>query len=728
MIVSRGLMELRIARKVAALGGIAGPADSTDDAGRGRAWLSDYRMLTTTELSIGGPVRQSSDADDRCDGGVFDRDGRRFRHVDGDVDFMPIPNVTLRDYGPDTKAALVLTGVNKVLERVAEAVTDALADIRTQVDAPILLVAVGQCLLQEVFAAQPILLLHGIQASLIQRALMLPEPIVRHFADVRRPLARVEYGSERSRHIHAPRNLTIVYELWNSVVAGTDLDGRGTLHGTEPYLRAKPLCGYEQQNEQVAFTGNPELRERLVSQLRDASESSLTGKVPGAPRSCVLVVDSAAGQPSFEVTIPRQRQIELMLADVAPRLAPRLLDKPLQPGQDLALPRIDSELWRGKGLLHRRAALLAHYYSLRVAGLISGMTKFDHRLNRDECAQRCAALVDACAELLSADDPLQDQISAYALAYQQQYDASYGRDSYCYRPLASALNRMAQRVDRGETGRARLVEIMPLVLDDLGSTRYAVTVGVSGELSSEEITADLDRWWQVTRKLSRELVGDEQERSFVDLGYAGFLLDDSSADTAILRGLSLVTEVIDSRERSARKEGRWTTVRLGYMVYLRGLRIALQRRIVEERIPGWAAKAYEVTTKLSDHEETWRFLDQRTDARRPGGVIYDIAALLLLVSLADGWVWAVRSGALDPGRHEKAATRADQAVRRLETYLEAVQAGSHHSVSRLDPFRATIAARVISQWHECDQGPVQPAGLSHRSCSLRSDGDDDLAE
>lgn len=704
VIASRGLMELRIARKVAALGGIAGPADSSDDAGRGRAWLSDYRMLTTTELSIGGPVRQHSDVDDRCDGGVFDRHGRRFRHVDGDdVDFMPIPNVTLRDYGPDTKAALVLTGVNKVLERLTEALTDALADVREQVDAPILLVAVGQCLLQEVFAAQPILMLHGIQASLIQRSLMLPERIVRQSADMRRPLARVEYGSERSHHIHAPSNLKIIYELWNSVVAGADLDKRGKLCGTEPYLRAKPLFGYE-QNEHVAFTGSPVLRERLVSQLRDASELSLTGKVPGAPRSGVLVVDSALAQPSFEVTIPRQRQIELMLADVAPRLAPRLLDGPLVSGQALALPRIDSEMWKSKGLLHRRAALLAHYYSLRAAGWISGMTKFDHRRNRDECAQRCAALVDACEELLSADDPLRDQISAYALGYRLQYDASHGRDSHCYGPLAGALNRMTKRVERGDTGRARLIEIMPLVLDNLRSARYAVTTGVSGELSSGEVTADLDRWWKVARRLQRELVSDEQERIFIDLGYASFLLDESSADAAILRGLSLITKVIGSRKRSARKDGRWIAVRLSYMVYLRGLRIAVQRRIVEEQIPDWAAKSYDVATELSDHEETRCFLDQRTDAQRPGGAIYDGAALLLLVSLADGWVWAVRSAALDPGRHEKAYQRADQAVRQLETYLEAVRTGSDHpgrDTSRLDPFRAAIAARVISQWR-CD--------------------------
>ncbi|MBA2309895.1 MAG: hypothetical protein H0W01_11545, partial [Pseudonocardiales bacterium] len=159
-------MELRIARKIAALSGIPGPPDGSDDAGRGRTWVSDYQFLTLTELTLGAPLRDPARAG-TADGGVFVRDGRRFRYEDLDpdeeVDYAPIPNATLGEYGPGTKAALVLTGVNKVLEPLTAAVTEALADIRTQVDAPILLVAVGQCLLQEIFAAQPILLLHGIQ-------------------------------------------------------------------------------------------------------------------------------------------------------------------------------------------------------------------------------------------------------------------------------------------------------------------------------------------------------------------------------------------------------------------------------------------------------------------------------------------------------------------------------------------------------------------------------------
>jgi len=75
---ARGLMELRIARKIAALSGIAGDPESSEDAGGGRAWLSDYSHLTMTELTLGAPVAARSDDPLISDSGAFTRDGRRF--------------------------------------------------------------------------------------------------------------------------------------------------------------------------------------------------------------------------------------------------------------------------------------------------------------------------------------------------------------------------------------------------------------------------------------------------------------------------------------------------------------------------------------------------------------------------------------------------------------------------------------------------------------------------
>ena len=700
-ITSRGLMELRIARKVAALSGIAGPPESSDDAGRGRSWMSEYRLLTTTELTLGGPVTEHTGADAGADGGVFVRDGRRFSHIDGQhVDVMPIPNVALRDYGPDTMAALVLTGVNKVLQPVTAAVTAALADIRVQLDSPILLVAVAQCLLQEVFAAQPVLVLNGIQASQIQRALMLADRVVQRPNAGGRVLARVEYGGDRAAPSHTPMNLELVYDLWDSLVEKPDEWADGA--ATERFLRVKPLFGYE-QNDIVAVAGTAQVGDRLVSALRDASESSLTGSVPGAPRSTVWVLDPPDRPSYVEVTVPRQRQIELILANIAPLLSPRLLHEPLVPGQALALPELDTAKWRGTSLLHRRAVLLAHYYTLRAAGWISGMTKFNHRRNRDETAARCATLVDAAEALLPADDPLRDQVVAFGLGYQLQHDSSFGRDNGLYPKLAETLDRIVRRDQSDKPGRAILIEIFPLVLDQLRIVRRAVTLGVCESPSAQRLTMDLQRWWRIARERRDTLITDPDERRFLDSAYAGILLDHSSDDETIRDGLALIADALRTRKDAALRDLRWTAVRTSYLIYLRGLSIALERRLDEDQLASWAATAYEVAHDLRDHGETQRFLRQRTE--RSGSISYDGLVVLLLVTLADAWVSVVRSGALDPERHEDAVKCADWAVREIRTYLDTVRrsgADQPGPTSQLDPFRVAMAEDVLRRWDRPD--------------------------
>jgi hypothetical protein len=700
-ITSRGLMELRIARKVAALSGIPGPPEGSDDAGRGRAWMSEYRLLTTTELTLGGPVTEQTGADAGADGGVFVRDGRRFSHIDGQqVDVMPIPNVALRDYGPDTKAALVLTGVNKVLEPVTAAVTDALADIRKQIDAPILLVAVAQCLLQEVFAAQPVLVLNGIQASQAQRALMLADRVVQRPDAAGRVLARVEYGNDRPAPPHHPMNLELVYDLWDSLVEKPDQWAPSS--ATERYLRMKPLFGYE-QNDIVAVAGTAQVGDRLVSALRDASESSLTGSVPGAPQSTVWVLDPPDRPSYVEVTVPRQRQIELILANVAPALSPRLLAEPLVPGQVLALPELDVARWRGTSLLHRRAVLLAHYYAIRAAGWISGMTKFNHRRNRDDAAARCAALVEAADLLLAADDPLRDQVVAFGLGYQMQHDASLGLDNGLYPKLVETLDAIVRRDDAGQPGRAVLIEILPLVLDQLRTVRRAVSLGVCATPTEQRLTEDLQRWWRVARERRDTLITDPDERRFLDSTYAGILLDHSCDDASIRDGLELIADALRTRQDAARRDVRWTAVRTSYLIYLRGLSIALERRLDPDQLADWAATAYDVAHELRDHGETHRFLQQRTD--RSGTISYDGLVVLLLVTLADGWVSVARSGALDPERHEDAVKCADWAVQEIRTYLDTVRgsgADMPGTTSQLDPLRVAMAEDVLRRWDAQD--------------------------
>lgn len=704
---SRGLMELRIARKVAALSGVAGDPGSSDDAGRGRAWLVDYRELTTTEITLGGPVIPHQDSPD---GGLFfrpEKATRRFRHVDGeDVDFAPIPNVAVQAYGPDTKAALVLTGVNRVLAPVASAARRALEDISRMVDSPSLAVAVGLCLLQEVFAAQPMLVRNGVRAAQIQRALLLPRPEPTRPNRARRALSRIEYGGRAEAKIkHSPRHLEVIHSTWDSIFERDQYDGRGQVRDSHTRLRFNPLFGFE-QNDTVALTGRPEHRELLISMLEDMSEALLTGSMAGAPLATIHIEDRDDGPPYAEVMVPRQRQVELIVASMARQLAP-LPGRPIRKGQVLALPELDIDTWRHSDLLTRRAVLLAHYYALRAAGWFSGMIKLDHRRSREDCAARCRRLIQAAEELLDPEDPLRDQVSAYARGYVMQYEASFGRGGDDFPELIDSLERLARRAERGR-GKAILVELLPLVLDNLRAVRRTVSAGICKEPSVRQLTGALERWWDTARRLRDELIHDPAERSHLDHGFARFLLDPVSDDESLRRGLRLMSEVSASREGSAAREGRWIALRMSYLAELQGHAEALRRWTDPDQVAEHALRAFEVAKALNDHEATWTYLDQRVDPSKPGRASYDGGAVLLLVTLIEGWLSALRSGVLDERREKDARDRAERAVAALRGYLDALRgdnaAPPGRPGSRLDPLRTRFADGALAAWTEWETG------------------------
>jgi hypothetical protein len=675
---SRGLMELRIARKIAALSGIAGDPESSEDAGGGRAWLSDYRQLTMTELTLGAPVRAKSEDPLISDSGAFTRDGRRFVAVNGSkVAYLPIPNVALANYGPDTKAALVLTGANRVLEPVADAVLTAMEHLLAGLDDQLLLVAVAQCLLQEVFQAQPVLVLNGVQAGIIQRALMLPTSMVQSDEDGPREVARVELGWPKDEQWDSPRDLAVVYQLWDALVArGTLFDSLGQPVPADPdqkpYLRPLPLSRFEQDGLNTS-TGDAEARMRLLVRLRDSSESQLAGSTPGAPRCRLWVRRPAGRNPCAEVVVPRQRQIEVLLAVTADRLELSHPDEPVDDERVMALPRLDPADWVEESLLRRRAVLLAHYYAIRAAGWIGGMTALGRRRDRTECVQRCAMLVDGARQLLDTDDPLRDRLVVFGLGYQLPYDATLGNAVAYYPELAATVDRVIDRVARTGFGQADLVEQLELVLFDLNNARRAASRGVVTEPSTERLTADMRRWWQVARELRDQLIADESERTYLDHDYAAFLIESDDA-AEVLSGLDLLQRVTPERERAAEREGRWSSLRVAYRSYLHGLAVGLDRDLDPALRTDWAAQAVQVAAQVREHPETRAYLDRRSRTR-PGGPPprLDRAVFALLLDLAGAWVAAVLSGALPAAAADGAAGQADLAVKEMNDYLATVR-------------------------------------------------------
>ena len=78
---------------------------------------------------------------------------------------------TLNRYGPDTKAAVVLVGANRLLRDVTAAVARVCRALAELEIAPELRLAVWAGLVLEAFRAQPALVAAAIQARAIQRAL-----------------------------------------------------------------------------------------------------------------------------------------------------------------------------------------------------------------------------------------------------------------------------------------------------------------------------------------------------------------------------------------------------------------------------------------------------------------------------------------------------------------------------------------------------------------------------
>ena len=166
------VVPARVARKVAPLFGVAWPAGPFGS----RTWVSDYGEITLSEIARGAPAPERSTARrlrDAEDGPwrIVDRFAVPPRAA------LPneIPNATLTRFGPDTKAAVVLTAANVLLAPVTEAVEQALPLIVGQPgELPVeLRLAAWAGMVLEVFRSQPTLLAAAIRARTIQRELLV---------------------------------------------------------------------------------------------------------------------------------------------------------------------------------------------------------------------------------------------------------------------------------------------------------------------------------------------------------------------------------------------------------------------------------------------------------------------------------------------------------------------------------------------------------------------------
>jgi hypothetical protein len=194
-----GLVPARLARKVAPLFGLVWAQSP-----HGLTWVSEYGKITLSDMARGapGPPRSEAVALERTvapgESRVVDRAVVTHRPAGGGKP-EPLPNeianATLTRFGPDTKAAVVLTATNLLLAPVTAAVTAAVSFIEQEGDIYPwrLRLAAWASLVLEAFRSQPALFAAAVRARSIQRSLLLRWPLPR--AD-RSPLAKCEVSDD----------------------------------------------------------------------------------------------------------------------------------------------------------------------------------------------------------------------------------------------------------------------------------------------------------------------------------------------------------------------------------------------------------------------------------------------------------------------------------------------------------------------------------------------------
>lgn len=221
------VVAARLARKVAPLFGVPWP----DGPFGNRTWVCDYAKITLSEIARGAPLPTRAEAARLGSPGqegwrLVERIGVADKHAT-----LPneIANATLNRFGPDTRAAVILTAVNRLLDPVREATETALSLLVDHFGAPLpprLRLAAWAGVVVETFRSQPALVAAGIHARAIQNELVQTWelPLAVGLTGLR--LTRCEVGSESVRTSGAAQPFTL--DIADRTLAALHLDTAAT--------------------------------------------------------------------------------------------------------------------------------------------------------------------------------------------------------------------------------------------------------------------------------------------------------------------------------------------------------------------------------------------------------------------------------------------------------------------------------------------------------------------
>ncbi len=643
-----GIVPARLARKVAPLFGIAweqGPFGT-------RTWVSDYSKITLSEIARGAPLPTRTQAARIADSGRAP-DGDRFVAAAASLP-NEIANATLSRFGPDTKAAVVLTAANRLLRPVTDAMARVLPMLTDTLGRPLpvrLRLAAWAGLVIETFRSQPALVAAAIRARAIQRELVVAWelPLARRLAGL--ALTRCEIGAndleDASRSTATPDTFDLVDRTIDTLglPVGGDAGARDPRHD--------------------------ELVERLLRSLLEM----------GTPRN--------ASHLWLSERQPRQLVVE---AFVAPTNLINLYVTATDSGPDdaVVLPRVPDERSAAElSVLERRVLVLGLLTVLR-------QLRFDIE-GRERTRAEIIPTLDAVSALtdriLPDDDPVRVVVRCH-LADMRVHTLRQSTANDLRGPLddlAHGVRRCTDLLRRNVLDRGAAAEAIGSACVEINAVRWTnATDPAAGLPDPAELDTLARAGWATFHEAMEIDQDDPAADARIQIGLAGYHLHNYAAflashvdDVAALtRAVTLFeTVVLPARERFFEHTKSFLPLRHSLQVASRGTtRLGELARTAADLAGarGWAERGRAWIVRALAHAQTTAMLDQvaepsahfalraapalllAVELGTPGTDAADVRQADRLVGVAEAWQQRVTDGHLAryPRHDEVVALRA----------------------------------------------------------------------
>jgi hypothetical protein len=613
------IVPARLARKIAPLFGIPwtqGPFGT-------RTWVCDYNKITLSEIARGAPMptrKQAAamgSAAEAEEWTIVDRVA--LTRAGGSLP-NEIPNATLNRFGPDTKAAVVLTAANRLLSPVASAVESAMKVVGTGLPTR-LRVAAWAALLLEAFRTQPALMAAAIRARTIQRELLVDWylPIAGAIADL--PITRAEVGGPRSET------------------------------GTGSASRPQGLDLADRTIRDLAVPAPDEVVDRLLRQLMAIGTRQSS--------SHLWLSERMPGQLAVEALVP---PTELVARYVA-QLGHLLGDEP----EHEVLPRIPrADELSALPLLARRAVLIALLTVLR-------QVQFDaeqRERTRTAIVPLLAEVALLATECLGTDDPL-TVLGRCRAADMMVHTLRHDRRHDLTEPVAelmSQVERCIELADAGAVDRGAAAEAISSANVEINVVRRTNVAGPDSKLPPpDELDAWLQDSWAAYQRIL-EISGGQPEDSRLAVGhhlhnYASYLTTHPDSEQDLLAAIELFdTTVIPARELYWKRTRSFLPLRQSLQIAARATTTLSERAAGPEEARKWAARGYEWITRALDDQATRALLTETSEPaahfcllavpalltavenKVPGTGAHDVELAGRLLAVATSWARQVTGG------------------------------------------------------------------------------------